>query len=638
MSAREWHTVADNPRQQLEHLRSVVRAIRAVRQLISFCREPEELVQKVCSLLVETRDYHSAWIVLVDGEGRPVTAVHAGLGDDFGPMMERVGCGELTACGRSALAEPGVLVIHSPFKECVECPLSHVYEDRSAMTVRLAYGGRVYGVMSVSVPAAYAHDTDEVELVRDVAEDVASALDSLSLGSDCVHTGEALRESEQRHRTLVEQSMDAIYIGRPDGKVMEVNQAWLDLFGYVRGDLASANAIDFYVEPSDRDTFVREMTEKGFVQDEVLYKRKDGTVFHCQRAQVALKDERGNVLAYQGILRDVSETKQSLRELRRSEERYRALFEQSMDAISVVAPDGTALDVNQAWLDLLGYSRDDLDGFNVIDVYANPRDRDELLSRIAETGNVRDVVHVRKKDGTPMTCQRTVVVQRDGEGAMVACQAVLRDVSLETRAYDRLEEAFIDLVETTSRAMESVDPYTVGHQRRVARLAELVGRRLGLSDSRLQGLYVGAMLHDVGKLSLPSTILTKPGKLSVHEWNLMRSHPRRGYDILMHSNLPWPIEIMALDHHERLDGTGYPGGKSGEALSLEVRILGVCDVIEAMSSDRPYRPARSPGEVISEIMEGAGSKYDPEVTQAALGVISDGLFSLSEPGTKGLGV
>ena len=149
-----------------------------------------------------------------------------------------------------------------------------------------------------------------------------------------------------------------------------------------------------------------------------------------------------------------------------------------------------------------------------------------------------------------------------------------------------------------------------------------------LDENRLQGLYIGGLLHDIGKISTPETILTKPGKLSEEEWNLIRAHAKQGYDILKDTNLPWPVADMALHHHERLDGSGYPHGISGDKLSLEVRILAVCDVVEAMSSHRPYRPARSKEEVLEEINGGRGTKYDADVVDMMLQIIK----------TEGLGV
>jgi len=148
------------------------------------------------------------------------------------------------------------------------------------------------------------------------------------------------------------------------------------------------------------------------------------------------------------------------------------------------------------------------------------------------------------------------------------------------------------------------------------------------------GVYIGGLLHDLGKISIPESILSKPGKLSKEEWNLIRVHTRQGYDILKDTGFPWPVEDMALHHHERMDGSGYPDGIKGDELSLEVRILGVCDVVEAMSSFRPYRLARSLTEILSEIRGGRGTKYDPAVVDVILEIIEGGEFEIERERLK----
>ncbi len=207
----------------------------------------------------------------------------------------------------------------------------------------------------------------------------------------------------------------------------------------------------------------------------------------------------------------------------------------------------------------------------------------------------------------------------------------LHDMELEEerkRAQERLEDAFIDLAQTVSRAMGARDPYTAGHQRRVAELARLAGERLGLDTDRLQGLYIGALLHDIGKISIPESLLTMPRKLTDAEWSLLQGHARQGYEILEEATLPWPVAEMALHHHERMDGSGYPDGISGEELTLEVRIIGVCDVVEAMGSHRPYRPARSRAEIMEELRAGRGTKYEPRVTDILLEMVESGVAEL----------
>jgi putative nucleotidyltransferase with HDIG domain len=212
-----------------------------------------------------------------------------------------------------------------------------------------------------------------------------------------------------------------------------------------------------------------------------------------------------------------------------------------------------------------------------------------------------------------------------------AIQRELHDAQVRRerrKAEEQLAHSFIDLAETVSRAMASRDPYTAGHERRVAGLAQCIGEKMGLDANRLMGLYIGGLLHDIGKISTPESILSKPGDLTEEEWNLIHAHTKRGYEILKNTNLPWPVADMAVHHHERLDGSGYPHGISGDKLSLEVRILAVCDVVEAMSSHRPYRPARSKDEVIEEITGGRGTRYDATVVDIMLQIIENDEFQL----------
>ncbi len=190
---------------------------------------------------------------------------------------------------------------------------------------------------------------------------------------------------------------------------------------------------------------------------------------------------------------------------------------------------------------------------------------------------------------------------------------------------EKLEESFIRLAETTSRVLGVRDPYTEEHELRVAELAREVGRRMGLDEDRLLGLYLGGILHDIGKIAIPETILTKPGELEDIEWELIKSHPEVGYNkILKQTDFPWPVAEMTLHHHERLDGSGYPDGLKGDEISPEVRILGAVDVVEAMSTRRPYRKPRTKGDVLDEITSGRGIKYDPEVVDILVEMIESG--------------
>ncbi len=183
------------------------------------------------------------------------------------------------------------------------------------------------------------------------------------------------------------------------------------------------------------------------------------------------------------------------------------------------------------------------------------------------------------------------------------------------------EKAMDGVIHAVSLVVESRDPYTAGHQRRVAELARSIANAMGLSEWQATGVYVAGLLHDVGKVAVPSEILSKSGKISQHEYNIIKSHSQVGYDILNKINFPWPVTTAILQHHERLNGSGYPAGISGREIIIEARILGVADVVEAMSSHRPYRPALGLGAALEEITAKRGVLYDPQAVDACLNLL-----------------
>src|ERR1035437_4737272 len=181
-----------------------------------------------------------------------------------------------------------------------------------------------------------------------------------------------------------------------------------------------------------------------------------------------------------------------------------------------------------------------------------------------------------------------------------------------------LETAFMSTVRVINTLGEMRDPYTAGHERRVAELAAAIGAELGFSVRQQEGLRVAGYLHDIGKITIPSEILAKPGKLSWVEHRLIQEHAQSGYGVLKDVKFPWQMAEVVLQHHERMDGSGYPRGLKGEAILLKARILAVADVVEAMSSHRPYRPALGIEAALAEIERGRGTLFDTNVIAACL--------------------
>lgn len=191
----------------------------------------------------------------------------------------------------------------------------------------------------------------------------------------------------------------------------------------------------------------------------------------------------------------------------------------------------------------------------------------------------------------------------------------------------RMQKALLETVEAIGSALEKRDPYTAGHQRQVAKLAHAIAQEMHLPQEAVEGIYMGSLIHDVGKIYVPAEILSRPGKLSEAEFNLIKVHPQVGYDIIKGIEFPWPVAKMILQHHERLNGSGYPQGLKGDEISQEARILAVADVVEAMASHRPYRPGLGLDKALEEISQNRGVLYDPQAVEICLRLFGEKGFS-----------
>jgi HD-GYP domain-containing protein (c-di-GMP phosphodiesterase class II) len=206
------------------------------------------------------------------------------------------------------------------------------------------------------------------------------------------------------------------------------------------------------------------------------------------------------------------------------------------------------------------------------------------------------------------------------------------------RAQNQLQESFENLRRTIggavlaiARTVEKRDPYTSGHQQRVAELSRAIGRELGLGPDELEGLFIAAVIHDIGKISLPAEILSKPSQLNSLEMSLVQGHAQAGYDILRSVEFPWPVARIVLQHHERIDGSGYPQMLVGDEILLQARIVGVADVVETMASHRPYRPSIGMDKALDEIETHRGIRYDADVVDACLSLMRTKHFELPTP-------
>lgn len=313
-----------------------------------------------------------------------------------------------------------------------------------------------------------------------------------------------------------------------------------------------------------------------------------------------------------------NERRRTEKALRDSEERYRMLFENSMDAIILTIPGGRIANVNPEACRMLGYTEKELTGITRNEVFdtSDPR----LAAAHEEgsrTGMFKGELIFLRKDGTRIPCEMSSVIYRDSDGNDRGSM-IIHDITERRMREDRLRKSLNGIINTIALTVETRDPYTSGHQIRVATLAKAIAREMNLSPEQVEGIAMAASVHDIGKISIPAEILSKPSVLSEIEFQLIKVHPEAGYNILKDIDFPWPIADIIVQHHERMDGSGYPKGLKGEEILPETRILTVADVVEAIVSHRPYRPAFGIDTALEEISNMKGIMYDAAVVDACL--------------------
>mgnify|MGYP001550304281 CR=1 FL=1 len=424
----------------------------------------------------------------------------------------------------------------------------------------------------------------------------------------------------------IENAMDGIHVVDIHGNVVAVNTAFCDMLGYSREELLSMNVRDWNAQWNSAE--IERKIGDVLRQREVFetrFRRKSGEVIDAE-VSVAASALGGQTLLFASA-RDITARKQAQARLHESEERFRSVVEQSIAGLYIIQ-DGCFSYVNARFAEIFGYpGSSELIG-HPYELVVAPADRDSTAARIrrrlsGESQRERFTFRGIRRDGSP--------VEVGAEGAIAtyldrpAIVGLLQDISerkeSERRTHEymaKLEGALRGTVQVASTMGEMRDPYTAGHERRVGEIAAAIGGELGLERNLLEGLKVIGLLHDVGKISVPAEILAKPGRLSEIEFALIKEHPRRGYEILKNVEFPWPLAQTVLQHHERLDGSGYPHGLKDSQIILEARILAVADTIEAMSSHRPYREALGIDRALTVIKTDRGTKFDATVVDAFL--------------------
>lgn len=338
--------------------------------------------------------------------------------------------------------------------------------------------------------------------------------------------------------------------------------------------------------------------------------------------QVELLDELAGDISFALVLSEREELR------RKMEARHRSILRTAMDGFWLSGTDGRLLEVNEAYCEMSGYTEAELLSMSVSDleVVESEEDIGAHGSAIRDENRARFESRHWRKDGSVFEVESSVHYEPES-GYFAAFQ---RDITERKLAAERLARALTATTGVVSLVSETRDPYTAGHQRRVSQLSVAVAAKMGMPEDQVEEIRLAALLHDVGKISIPAEILSKPGKLSPTEFELIKGHSEAGHLIIAGANMEGAFAEIVYQHHERCDGSGYPRGLAGDQLLPGTKVIMVADVVEAMASHRPYRAALGIEAALAEIESGAGSRYDAEVARACARVFNEGGFEFSE--------
>lgn len=432
------------------------------------------------------------------------------------------------------------------------------------------------------------------------------------------------------------------------GNILYANDYTFRLHGYTEAEFLSRPLYLSVGEETSQSIqeSSREIQEKGNIVLQRTAVTKDGRQIPLLiYAKQIIWDGTPVILS---IGTDLTEQVKTEKDLQTSLAQTQRILDHLQDGFYQAKLDGTFIRLNPRMAQIYGYaSVDEMMQINAKSMYADLSDRSDMFHKLERDGRVTSHVCLgQRKDGSHVWVSMHVQHLRDDAGEPIGTEGLIRDITERRKLEQEIETQHESLKETNevlkkrleqsinaiSKVVELRDVYTAGHQKRVMQLACRIGSRIGMSEEAITNLSYGALIHDIGKIYIASDILNKPGKITSLEYQILQTHAEYSYNIAREMDLPQIILTMILQHHERMDGTGYPGGCKGDEIILESRILAVADVVEAMTSHRPYRPALGIDAALAEIRSGRGTKYDADVVDLCVSLFEEEGFSfLTDP-------
>lgn len=632
---------------QVKRLTYLYGMLSATNRAIVRCRNNEELLSHVFEALIRHSAFPMLFIATARDGAMPLDVVRS-HGIDGAKLAD---LGAVLADPQSLVGQSfewfsrGQVVWASLSSEHQSNPWRSYLREHGITAraiVPLMREGRLFGVVGLYAQGPETFDQAQLNLLDEMTADLGFALDGIAANERRALAEQRAADSEFRFSEVFELSPTPMQIQSiSSGKLRALNRAHQLWLGYTAQDVPTMQDWMAHVYP---EVQVREELMQRWQQDvqaansgeavaspEVRLRCKDGSERIARGSMTVVDDDA--IVAWT----DLTDIRRSEQALRDSEKHFRGMIEQTITGIYVVR-DELLLYANPRFCEIVGQPADALLGQNLFQaigatdqVREQVRAAQEKLSAGERAVSVSVSFHLQD-GGTIELGLHATQGQWDGQTATVV---MVQDITERRRAEEKiagyvrqLESSMRGTLQAVSNMIDVRDPYTAGHERRVGEIAGAIAREMGWSEQRCQELELVGLVHDIGKIAVPVEILSKPGRLTAMEMALVRGHAQAGYDILKDVSFSFPVAEPIWQHHERLDGSGYPRGLKGDEIVPEARILAVADVLESIAAHRPYRPALGLEMALSELEKGRGTQFDPEVLDAVLRLLRDKGYTL----------
>ena len=608
--------------ERIKLLNSTLKAIRKINQLVVREKNRDVLLQKTCDIMTEARSYQAVWFGLLRDDRTFVTVKGSGFRKDISFFGKQVMDGNYPYCIKNAFSQKDPLLIVDKSRTCGDCYFKNACAGKEAVTLRVEYNNRFFGLLAITlIPDLYIR-AEEERLLKEVASDVAYALHKLELEKTYKQAEEELRKERDFNKTLIQTSPVFFVAISGEGKTLMMNRMMLHALGYIIEEVVGRDYLSIFVPEYDREIFSKVFKRLVKKRKATLNKNhvvtKDGKELLVEWHRRPVFKANGDFDYFFGVGIDITERKQA-------EELFKKLFYNSPNAIFIIQDNKFKL-INPQFTKETGYSGEEVIKFDLFKLIY-PKDRKIVREKVIKMLKGKlpsgfEYRGIRKSGEIRWVLQAVTSVNYQGQRAILGSFkdiTEIRQVQKELQeSYGKLQKTMEATINTISKIVETRDPYTAGHQLNVSKLTTAIAWEMKLTKDKIEGIRIASLVHDIGKISIPAEILSKPTKLNEMEYSLIKDHSQIGHDILKKVDFLWPIAEIVLQHHERIDGSGYPQGLKVNKIILEARIIGVADVVEAMSSHRPYRPAKGIDKALEEISQNKGILYDPEVVDICL--------------------